>query len=309
MLKENKNQKNDFNLPYIEKSIQEYSGVLVRYEKIYYEDYRTYFSGLNTLANFSYEKDDRSLHFMEIVSPKNGDYVDNAESIIDKIPIKKMDYVHYKYLVIGMTISIIVSRSIAAAVGSSESAIKKFYSDLYLETVKRFPQMDIINAYANPSKCLLVIMGVPYRLRSSTQKRQKSVNNHNKIYISFSKIAKDVPKVTLAKELFSELEKKPFYKKVLEEQKKIGTPEWCNEKILRAYQNHDLSLAALGLYVNLIYEKDIESYNNKMIKITKNVYSKCRRELIEQGYAVLINTNTSNSDYDKNNKHWELKLL
>ena len=301
-----KTRSNIENKPYVEDSVQEYSGVLVRYEKIYYQDYETYFSGFNTLARFNKKSDDKSMYFIEIEPPKQNDYIKNAESIIGSIPIEKIGYVHVKYLVIGLTITITVAKSIFLAVGDDQNKIKKFFNDLYKDVKKKFPKLKVINAYANPSKCLLVITGVPFRDRTGTR---KDLKGYPKTYISYSKVVKDVPKITLAKELFKELEKKPFYKKVLKEKARIGTPGWCQEKILVAYKNHNLSYSALGLYVNLIFEKNITKYNREQMLTRKRSYDKNRKELIEKGYVILINTNSSNSNFSKDKKNWELRIL
>lgn len=301
-----KTRNNLENSPYIEDSVQEYSGVLVRYQKIYYQNYETYFSGFNTLAEFNKKSNDKSLYFLEIVKPDDGDYVKNAQKIIDAIPVDEIGYVHVKYLVIGLTITITVAKSIFLAVGDNKNKIKNFFNELYQDVKRRFPKLKIISAYANPSKCMLVITGIPFRERTGSRKNLKGYPN---IYISYSKVVKDVPKITLAKELFKELEKKPFYKNVLKEKARVGTPSWCQEKILTAYKNHDLSYSALGLYVNLIFEKDIIKYNREQMLTRKRSYDKSRKELIERGYVILINTNSSNSNFSKDKKNWELRIL
>lgn len=291
-------QVKSLNQPYIETSHKEYEGIYVKYTKVYYKDYRRYFEGFDTVRQF-YKKSNATEIVYPIVEPVGGNYVKNAVKKIDSLTDLNLDIT--RNIIIAMTISIVVSEDIVAAAKTKDINAKQFFDQLYRMNMEKFPELEVIHAYVNLAKNLLVVTGIPYVLKNTGKKRR---------YISYTKqVVRILPRHKLATELLQDLSQQPYFETYKARLAKIGTPEWREERRKKALDKDDLSYAALGLYIKLLYMDNPDEYNNAHLSPRNVEYTKNRSELVQKGYVVTVRPSRGQASIQKPHEGWKFLIL
>lgn len=291
------------NKPYEEESRQEFEGVHVKYTRVYYKNFEIYFEGFNTTKAL-YKRNNALSRFYEIVPPIDDDYIKNACNKIKTVSEIKPNAT--RNVIIGMTISVTIAKGIVKAAKEENINEQSFFNDLYQQVLKQFTSFKVINAYVSYSKNMLVITGIPYL----TKKKKVRTKTELVKYVSYTKLALHVmPRLKLAQIIMKKISEQSYFDNYRQSLKAIGTPEWRQVRLREAIAKDDLSYAALGLYVQLLFAKDPTDYNNKHLKLRHVEYTKNRSELVSKGYIITVRPSNGAASINPPRKSWKLLVF